>query len=135
MKGDDEPKRNGGEWTTARYVSFVKGGLRSLSQRWPPRNQCINNACVGTRINPSSGRSAKHYKCAACGGEFVRKEVEANHINPVVPVTGFDSWTGVIERLLCELDGWEALCKPCHKKVSATENAERKVNRLKRKSK
>ena len=32
--------RNNGEWTEARFRSFIKGGLRSVSVRWPPRYKC-----------------------------------------------------------------------------------------------
>jgi len=121
--------RNSGEWTESRYHSFVKGGLRSASQRWPPKYKVLNDACVGTRLNPGSGRQAKFYKCNKCKNDYVAKEVEVNHIVPVVPVTGFDSWDGVVERLFCEKEGLEVVCKPCHKLISKSENLERKQNK------
>lgn len=121
-----ERKYNNGEWTAARYNSFVKGGLRSISQRWPPRYKVLSKAFVGQRINPKSGRLAKFYTCNQCGIDFVAKEVEVNHIIPVIPVTGFDSWDGVISRMFCEEDGLEVLCRPCHKAITKQENQERK---------
>lgn len=121
-----ERKYNNGEWTTARYNSFVKGGLRSVSQRWPPRYKVLSKACVGQRTNPVSGRLAKFYTCNLCRTDFVAKDVEVNHITPVIPVTGFDSWDGVISRMFCEEDGLEVLCKPCHKAITKQENQERK---------
>ena len=121
-----ERKYNNGEWTTARYNSFVKGGLRSISQRWPPKYRVLSKASTGARTNPASGRMAKFYRCASCEGEFTAKNVEVNHIIPVVPVTGFDSWDNVIDRLFCEEDGLEVVCKPCHKLISKKENQERK---------
>ena len=122
----NETPRNDGTWTEARYNAFVKGGLRSASQRWPPRYSTLNEACVGQRINPRSGRLAKHYLCAACELAYPLKDVEVNHKTPVVPVEGFDSWDGVIERLFCDSDKLEVLCKQCHKNVSKLENTIRK---------
>ena len=119
---------NGGTWTEARYNSFIKSALRSASQRWPPRYHVLNDAKVGKRINPKSGRLAEHYICAACRQAFPGKEIQVNHITPVVPTTGFDSWDGVISRLFCEKSGLEALCIPCHKQITRSENEERKNN-------
>lgn len=118
--------RNGGEWSNARYHSFVKGGLRSASQRWPPKYKALNEACVGQKINPKSGRLAKFYTCNICKEDFPAKQVEVNHIIPVIPVTGFDSWDGVVERLFCEADKLEVVCRPCHKNISKQENINRK---------
>ena len=123
-----EKTRNNGEWTEARFNSFVKGGLRSISQRWPPRYRILSKAFVGSKLNPASGRVAKFYECKGCKASFPAKNVEVNHIQPVIPTTGFDSWDKVIERLFCEEDGLEVLCKPCHKAVTKQENEERKSN-------
>lgn len=118
--------RNGGEWTEARYRSFIKGGLRSVSIRWPPRYKVLNAAKLGKRINPASGRLAEHYQCAKCQSAFPGKEVEVNHIQSVIPSTGFISWDDTIERMFCEQPGLEVVCKPCHKNITAQENTERK---------
>lgn len=128
-KEKKEKPYNGGEWTEARYFSFIKSGLRSASQRWPPKYKVLSGAFVGSRINPKSGRIAKHYKCNSCQDAYPAKDVEVNHIIPVIPVTGFDSWDGVIKRLFCEEQGLEVLCKPCHKKITQQENEERKLNK------
>ena len=120
---------NGGEWTVARYNSFVKSALRSASQRWPPKYKTLNNACVGVKTNPKSGRLAKHYTCSCCKQDFPAKDVEVNHIIPVVPITGFDSWDGVISRMFCEADKLEVVCKPCHKGITKQENTERKTTK------
>ncbi len=117
--------RNGGEWTEARYRSFVKSALRSASQRWPPKYQSLNEACIGTKLNVKTGRMAKHYKCNQCKNDFPAKEVEVNHIVPVVPTSGFTTWDEVIERMFCEKNGLEVVCKPCHKAITKEENKER----------
>ena len=121
-----EKTRNNGEWTEARYNSFIKGGLRSASQRWPPKYKVLARARRGKQTNPASGRMAEFYECASCHNLFVAKDVEVNHIIPVVPVTGFKSWDDTIERLFCEAEELEVLCKTCHKEVSKQENEQRK---------
>jgi hypothetical protein len=118
--------RNNNSWTEARFTSFVKSALRNASQRWPPKYQVLSEACVGQKINPKSGRLAKFYKCKRCQDDFVAKEVQVNHISPVIPVSGFDSWNGVIERMFCEKEGLEVVCIPCHKNITKLENDERK---------
>lgn len=79
--------------------------------------------------NPATGRQAKLYRCKVCEGLFPQSSMEINHIVPVVPVDGFDSWDGVVERLFCEKDKLEALCKPCHKGITKEENQQRKENK------
>jgi hypothetical protein len=116
---------NSGQWTTARFHSFVKSALRSASQRWPPKYEVLNAAKRGKKINSKTGRLAEHYECNACHEQFPAKEVQVNHITPVIPVSGFDSWDGVVERMFCEKDNLEVLCIPCHKSVTAQENQQR----------
>lgn len=125
-KVEKEKPYNDGEWTVARYNSFIKGALRSASQRWPPKYRVLGAAFRGTRINPESGRLAKHYECAACHCLFPAAKVEVNHTEPVVPITGFDSWDGVIRRMFCDSQHLEVVCKPCHKEITKQENEQRK---------
>ncbi len=119
---------NSGKWTQSRFNSFIKSTLRSGSVRWEPRYTCLNNAFRVVKINEKTGRMAKHFECAHCHMLFPQKEIEINHILPVVPIEGFDSWDKVIERMFCEIDGLEALCKPCHKLTTGQENILRKKN-------
>lgn len=119
---------NSGQWTQARFNSFIKGALRSASVKWPPRYTVLSEAYVGTKINKKTGRMCKHYKCNLCKDDFPQKDVEVNHIVPVIPVTGFTNWDEVIERMFCEKEGFEVLCKPCHKSITKQENEERKSN-------
>jgi len=60
---------------------------------------------------------AKHYECA---------ELAVDHIDPVVPVTGFTTWDEVIERMFVEKDGLQVLCKACHKAKCDEEKQQRK---------
>lgn len=119
-------KYNNGQWTSSRFYSFIKSSLRTASVRWAPRYETLADAFVDRRINVKSGKLAKHFRCANCEECFPQKDVEVNHIDPVIPLQGHDSWDAVINRMFCEKDGLEVLCKPCHKVVTQLENIERK---------
>lgn len=106
---------NGGQWTDARFHSFIKSALRAASSRWPPKFACLAAAYTGKKENKSSGRQAKHYRCASCGGEFPLALVQVDHILPVIdPSVGFIGWDEVVKRMFCEVEGFQCLCKECH---------------------
>jgi|SRR6185369_9240722 len=128
--------RNGGEWTEARFNSFVKSALRAASRRWPPKYKCLSDAFIGSQINLKSGRMAKHYKCAKCLGAFPSKDVQVDHIIPIIdPEVGFVDWNTVVENMFCEKHNLQVLCKPCHKLKSDAEKAIAKERKNERKSK
>lgn len=115
-------------WTQSRFESFVKSVLRAGSRKWPPKYKVLNEAKCGKKINETTGRMAEHYLCAGCGELFPAKLVAVDHIEPVVPATGFDDWDGVIQRLYCPAGNLQVLCKDCHKLKTKQENEERKAH-------
>ena len=120
-------ERNGGEWTEARFKSFVTSALRAASRRWPPKYKALKEAFVGKQVNAKTGKMAMHYKCVACQKLYVAADVQVDHINPVVdPEKGFVSWDSFINRIFCEIDNLQVLCKPCHKIKTDQEKVERR---------
>jgi len=68
-----------------------------------------------------------HYKCAKCKEHFVATDVQVDHVLPVVdPKVGFIGWDSFIDRIFCEIENLQVLCKPCHKVKTEEEKAERK---------
>ena len=120
-----EPKEkpyNDGQWTQARFNSFIKSALRKASTRWPPGYGALNDAFVGSAINPESGRMCKHYKCAVCGESFPAKRVAKDHIVPVIdPRKGWQNWTEYITRLFCDVDCFQIICAEDHDAKTARE--------------
>lgn len=107
-------------------ISVIRGGFR----KWTEKYECLKDARVGKQVNKTTGRMAEHYKCAACSYHFPLKEVQVDHINPVVdPVKGFVNWDEYIDRMYTTKDNLQCLCKPCHKEKT---NAERKQRSGKR---
>jgi len=106
--------RCSGQWTEARFNSFIKSALRQASRRWAPIQQAKTNARVSRGL----------YECAHCKGHVpptIRngskrdKNVFVDHIHPIIdPAKGFTTWDECIERMFCELDGLQVLCKDCH---------------------
>lgn len=115
-------------WTQGRINAFIMAVLRSGTRRWPPKWNTLEAAKTSKHTNPKTGRVAQFYRCACCSEEFTSKEVEVDHIIPVVPSTGFVSWDNVIERLFCGEENLQVLCTTCHKAKSKEENKKRKTN-------
>lgn len=118
--------RNGGEWTESRFQSFIKSALRSASQRWGPKFSALQDAFVDKRVNQKTGRIGKHYECASCRNIFPSSQVQVDHIEPVIPVSGFTSWDDAVERMFPEKEGFQVLCLDCHKIKTKTENEARR---------
>lgn len=123
------PRKND-PWTEGRINAFITSALRAGMRRWPPKWMALEDACVGSLVNPKTGRKAKHYKCAMCGNLFVAKDVEVDHVLPVVdPVAGFVSWDEFIKRLYCSKENLQVLDKKCHALKTTSERQARKISK------
>jgi 5-methylcytosine-specific restriction endonuclease McrA len=100
-----------------RFRSYLMSVLRKASRFWAPARQCLVNARLYRGI----------YKCASCSKEVGPKEIKIDHINPVIPIEGFKSWDEVVDRLFCELEGYQAICKTCHDAKTSSENDQRRI--------
>ena len=120
-------ERNGGEWTDARFRSFVTSALRAASRRWPVKYKALKAAFAGRQVNAKTGKLAMHYKCAKCKKLFVAADVQVDHVQPVVdPKKGFVGWDVYIDRMFCEIENLQVLCEADHKIKTDQEKLERK---------
>jgi len=104
------------KWSQAKFFGFIRSALRSASQRWPPKQESkklSRRAYKGDNI-----RQKWEYKCCVCGGWFMDKEVEQNHIISVGELRCFEDLPKFVERLFCGIDGFETTCKKCHKEIT-----------------
>ncbi len=118
-----EKTRCGGLWTEARFNSFIKGGLRQLTRRWAPISECMKDARVSRGL----------YECAQCKNHVPPtvkvgmkrvKNVAVDHIDPIIdPHKGFTTWDECINRMFCEKENLQVLCKDCHDEKSLEERA------------
>lgn len=111
-----ERTRNGGTWTEARYFSFIRSALRSAFQKWGPKHEAKKLA----------KRGYNQYECAHCGEIYGNKDTEVDHIEPAGSLKAFDDLPAFVERMFCEVDGFQVLCKACHQVKT---NAERKARK------
>lgn len=122
------------KWSEARLRNFIISALRGATTRYPPKYETLNESFVDKRVNSKTGRVGKHFQCASCRGIFPSKDVQVDHIQPVVdPVDGFKDWNEYISRLFCEKEGFQVLCVECHDIKTENERQIRKINNDKRK--
>lgn len=125
--------RNSGQWTEARFRSFIRSQLRAATMRWGPIANCLKESRVGRG----------EYLCASCtnivpatikiNGKRV-KNVHVDHIEPIVdPTVGFVSYDVLIERMFCEAPNLQVLCNDCHTIKTDAEKALAKQRRAKEK--
>lgn len=123
--------RNGGQWTEARYHSFIKGALRAASRRWGPKWEVKKAARKARGIYECAGYGRKAHSVPASLPPLPGKKrridnAVVDHVHPVIdPNTGFDTWDDLVDRMFCEAEGLQVLCHECH---SAKTKDERSLN-------
>jgi len=105
--------------------AFAIAALRRASYRWPGRYKTLKNA--------KAARNA--YFCAHCpeGVVHERRQVQLDHVSPVVPVEGWDGFDGYIDRMFCDESGYQVLCEEHHSTKTKLENIVRKSEAAKKK--
>lgn len=102
------------KWTEAKFRSFIKNQLRGATRKWEPIQS------IKKKANVKRG----FYLCASCketvplttkNGRKRVKNVFVDHIQPIInPETGFTTWDECIDRMFCEEENLQLLCKSCH---------------------
>lgn len=94
--------------------TFLKNILRRGSFYWKARTEAMTAARVSRGL----------YRCAICGDLFGPKEVDLDHINPVVdPRHGFTTWDDYINRLFCDVEGFQVICRADHSAKTLIEDS------------
>lgn len=103
--------RNHETMTEAQFWGMIRSALRRLSIYWKPIK--AKKVASRTRYKGTNKRQIWAYACEACGGEFREKEIEVDHTKECGALNA--ETAGVfIERLFCEVEGFQILCKACH---------------------
>lgn len=93
--------------------------------------EVLNAAKCPRKKGPQGGA---RYRCAICKKDFGRREVQVDHIDPVIPIgqkakdMTFDQ---IISRLYCDATNLQVLDKKCHKLKSTEENKQRRASQRK----
>lgn len=131
-----------GDWNQKR--NRIKGALRQAFRLSPQMYEVMQRARVelppALKKNGQPGKKPRvRYKCAICGELFQQKNVQVDHIEPVVPVYKTEkdmNYDELADGVFCKLSNLQVVCstpmsrnegKPsCHKIKSDEENFIRK---------
>lgn len=103
--------------------SKIRGALRQVARYMPAKLECMEMAIHPTE---KGKRGGPLYICNHCGLCFTAKDINVDHIEPVIPVDReIRDWNDYISRLFCETNNLQVLCKDCHQIKSNEENANR----------
>lgn len=108
--------RNNKTWTESMFFSAIRSALRMKFRYWKPMTEALKKA---SRPSQNKKRPAlkTEYQCAMCLKWFDRKSVEVNHIIPCGSLSKYEDIVPFVKRLTEEnIDLYNVLCKPCHKK-------------------
>ena len=110
--------RNANTMTEAAYWGLLRSILRRGLRYWKP----IMAARLSVRMKYSGDNKRQKwvYPCNACKKWFKGTEVQVDHIVPVGALTCLDDLPEFVRRLTAE-EGYQLLCKECHKMKTAEE--------------
>jgi 5-methylcytosine-specific restriction endonuclease McrA len=98
-------------------LKYIKSALRRIWQWSPERRRALNRAQV----------SLTTWYCEECGAQpLSRKERDVDHITSVENVGVDDGLFAWISRLFVRADGYQILCKQCHRKKTTRQSNERR---------
>ena len=119
VKTTKEPKKK-----VYNPITFAKGILRRYSRTWIPMYEARKLA----------KRGPNKYECAECSELFGTKEIQIDHKSPVIDIELGDQGLDIFaQRLFCEVENLQVLCKQCHSNKSVIEMHLRKAARHKKK--
>jgi hypothetical protein len=113
-------------------AKFLIPKLRNMSRWWPEKAKTMQLAREQVHIGFYKNGKPEYktmFKCAQCGELFDRKEIDVDHINPVVSVDGFTDWDDYITNLFCDSNKLQILCEADHFIKSQAENEQRRENK------
>lgn len=112
--GKRVPRTKGGETLTeAQFWGGIRSALRQKSRFWWKPIQATKNA-ARRAYRGSNKRQKWEYQCAECKDWFQGKEVQVDHLVEAGSLKCGADLEGFVERLFCEQEGLQVLCKGCH---------------------
>jgi len=98
--------------TQAQFFSMIRSALRALTVfRWKPIQATLNKA----RRRAKKKRVTYEYLCCECKEWYPKKDVQVDHKIPAGQLRSFDELGNFAQRLFCEEDGLQVMCRSCHK--------------------
>lgn len=114
------------DWSEAVFWSFVRSGLRSKHQRYPPRYAVLKAA---ERQSQSDNKRLKYeYQCNKCKLWHAKKDVKVDHIVPCGSLKTYEQLPGFVRRLFVGVKGLQVLCDKCHNLKTIEDRLKSKEN-------
>ena len=112
--GVKKPKPyNNGTMTSAGFWGMIRSALRQKSRWWKPVAEAKK---LARRVYKGKNKRQKwEYQCNHCKKWFPDKNIQVDHIVEAGSLKCKEDLPDFVERLFCEVDGFQVLCKPCHK--------------------
>lgn len=88
---------------------------------YPPRQEQLRES----RRAVQGKRHKFEYLCAGCKQWHVAKQVQSDHVVECGSLRGFDDLAGFVERMFVGKEGYQTMCRTCHR---AKTKAARKLN-------
>lgn len=121
---------------------YLKNGIRRLSYRYPARSEAIKLARIPAPSDWPNKRVKWVCRCVECEKIFELSDMQADHIEPLIPTTGWPEapksdlydhrgmpdMNVLVYRCFVEPSKYQMLCKPCHKEKNKRENQIRREN-------
>jgi hypothetical protein len=117
--------------TPVKVKSKLISAMRKIWMYSEMRKKVLDRTKFKKPVGQFANGKAKtllHWHCEICSCET--REPQVDHIEPAVPLTGWDSWDGYIARMFTE-DEWKlrVLCDACHSKITNDQRIDRIKNR------
>lgn len=100
--------------TESEFFGKIISAIRRLTMFWRPKNDYLEG--VRRAYTGSDKRTRWEYPCCACKRWFKRTDVEVDHKVPVGSLRCFDDAPGYLKRMFVEKEGYQSLCKECHRR-------------------
>ncbi len=118
---------------------YLKNGIRVLSYKYSGPSEAFNLVRIPRPDNWPNRRVKWVAPCNKCKVLFERSGLQADHIEPIIPVTGWPEaprsslyehnrgpdMNVLVYRCFVKPTDYQMLCKPCHKEKSKRENEKR----------
>lgn len=112
------------DWSEAKFWGFVRAGLRSTYNKWPPKWKVVERS---KRKYEGSAKNQKwEYLCAVCNQYHKQKDINVDHIVACGSLNSFADLPGFVERLFTNEDGLRVVCTDCHKEITAEQRQAKK---------
>lgn len=118
--------------------SAIRSALRRSFSRSPIVREVLLEGRREVPKRNKKGDLAKkpsvQYQCQVCGAWVSSTKIAVDHIDPVIPLTGFPvthsgkkDWNVFIDRLWCDKANLQRICDDCHNKKTKQERDLRKT--------